>query len=188
MLCEKVPIYAKTCSSSWVFVLATKRNSVLGQLRGGEGRRRGVAPSSSIGVPRRTSLPEGGTASLKTRLRIRAADERANRGRLRDLWRSRDESTGLFPPDFHPSTRAGSHPLPRPHADPRSLLSTTKGSGERVRPSTGRMRGGHDERRARAGQRPHPSRTPVSVPHTSQRAQPQALQLRAGFPPCKRGP
>lgn len=95
MLCEKVPIYAKTCSSSWVFVLATKRNSVLGQLRGGEGRRRGVAPPSSIGVPRRTSLPEGGTASLKTRLWIRAADEGANRGRLRDLGRSRDESTGL---------------------------------------------------------------------------------------------
>lgn len=166
MLYEKVPIYAKTCSSSWVFVLATKRNSVLGQLRGGEGRRRGIAPPSSIRAPRRISIPEDGTTSLRTPLRIRAAGKRASRGRSGIFGEAEMKvRVSPFPPDFHPSTRAGSHPLPRPLADPRPLLSKTEYRGH--------------ERRARTGLRPHPSHTPASVPHTSQRAQPHALQLHA---------
>lgn len=162
MLREKVPIYAKTCSSSWVFVLATKRNSVLGQLRRGEGRRRGVAPPSSIRVPRGISLPDGGTASLRTRLRIRAADERANRGRLRDLWRSRDEK--YWPLRFHETSIHQHAPALTLSPD----LTRTPGPSFPRRKDLGRRSEcGEDDRRARAGQCPHPSRTPVSGPHTS---------------------
>lgn len=184
MLYEKVPIYAKTCSSSWVFVLATKRNSVLGQLRGGEGRRRGIAPPSSIRVPRRISLPEGGTTSLRTRLRIRAAGKRASWGRLRDLWRSRDESTGLSFSTRLPSinTRRLS-PSPQTSRGPQAPPFHDERIWGGGRPRTGRMRDGHARDNARTPhKRLRASRTPPSAHSLTRSSSAQASLLANAGP------
>lgn len=180
MLREKSPFMRKRAPPPG-YLFWQLKDSVLGQL---EGARDGAGGRTSSSI-------RGTTPDLPPRWRNRQHEpdsgsglgQRANRGRLRgSLAKPEMRSTGLSV-----SHETSIHQ----HAPALTLSQTSR--GPQVPPfhdertwGEGRTECGEDDRRARAGQRPHPSRTPVSG--STLPSWPHALQLRAGFPPRKRRP